>query len=56
MEAKINTMEAMFTKTEADLNYALRRLDDANAKADEQQVQVPMRLPRIELGVTDGRT
>ena len=35
MEAKLNTIEAMFTKTEADLNYALRRLDDENAKADE---------------------
>jgi len=36
MEAKLNTIEAMFTKTEADLNYALRRLDDDNAKADEE--------------------
>merc|ERR1712240_28477 len=35
MEAKLNTIEAMFTKTEADLNYALRRLDDENAKADD---------------------
>jgi len=35
MESKINTIEAMFTKTEADLNYAIRRLDDENAKADE---------------------
>lgn len=26
----------MFTKTEADLNYAIRRLDDENAKADEE--------------------
>ena len=37
MEGKINTIEAMFSKTEADLNYALRRLDDENAKADEEE-------------------
>jgi len=36
MEAKLNTIEAMFTKTEADLNYALRRLDDENSQADEE--------------------
>ena len=35
MEAKLNTIEAMFAKTEADLNYAMRRLDDENARADE---------------------
>jgi len=39
MEGKINTIEAMFSKTEADLNYALRRLDDENAKADEEEEQ-----------------